>query len=143
MALYGRGEKNVAPTHFRQPSRYVCTRQSESCNHTDLQFAPAYYCNVALMQTCNEMYSDDGNSSPKALYHLSQTFNHVTRLLAGPDALSDSTIMIVVTLISQELIRKADRAFQVHVDGLQKMICLRGGLPRLEENPALLFKVCK
>ncbi|KAL9473213.1 hypothetical protein ACSS6W_007593 [Trichoderma asperelloides] len=103
----------------------------------------AYYCNIALMQTCNEMYSDDGNSSPKALYHLSQTFNHVTRLLVGPDALSDSTIMIVVTLISQELIRKGYGDLKVHLDGLQKMIQLRGGLSKLEGNPALLLKVCK
>ncbi|UKZ73630.1 hypothetical protein TrVFT333_001278 [Trichoderma virens FT-333] len=103
----------------------------------------AYYCNVALMQTCNEMYSDNGNSSPKALYHLSQTFNYVTRLLAGPDALSDSTIMIVVNLISQELIRKGYGDLQVHLNGLQKMIQLRGGLSKLEGNPALLLKVCK
>ncbi|KAL7935998.1 hypothetical protein V8C35DRAFT_278229 [Trichoderma chlorosporum] len=103
----------------------------------------AYYCNIALMQTCNEMYSDNGDSSPKAMYHLSQTFNYVTRLLAGPDALSDSTIMIVVTLISQELIRKGDGALKVHRNGLQKMVELRGGLSKLEGNPALLLKVCK
>ncbi|KAL7943490.1 hypothetical protein V8C42DRAFT_329199 [Trichoderma barbatum] len=103
----------------------------------------AYYCNIALMQTCNEMYSDNGNSSPKALYHLSRTFNYVTRLLAGPDALSDSTIMIVVTLISQELIRKGEGALKVHRNGLQKMIQLRGGLSKLEANHALLLKVCK
>ncbi|RFU81113.1 hypothetical protein TARUN_1090 [Trichoderma arundinaceum] len=103
----------------------------------------AYCCNIALMQTCNEIYSNNGNSSPKALYYLSQTFNYVTRLLAGPDALSDSTIMIVVTLISQELIRKGYGALKVHLDGLQKMIQLRGGLSKLEGNPALLLKVCK
>ncbi|KAL7908079.1 hypothetical protein GGI35DRAFT_486222 [Trichoderma velutinum] len=103
----------------------------------------AYYCNIALMQTCNEIYSDNGSSSPKALYHLSQTFNYVTSLLAGPDALSDSTIMIVVTLISQELIRKGDGALRVHLDGLQKMIQLRGGLPKLEGSTALLLKLCK
>lgn len=116
---------------------------SEPFSYSDLSYSLAYYCNIALMQTCNEMYSDDGNSSPKALYHLSQTFNHVTRLLVGPDALSDSTIMIVVTLISQELIRKGYGDLKVHLDGLQKMIQLRGGLSKLEGNPALLLKVCK
>lgn len=95
------------------------------------------------MQTFNEMYASNGNSSPKTLYHLSQTFNYVTRLLAGPHALSDSTIMIVVTLISQELIRKGYGDLKVHLDGLQRMIQLRGGLSKLEGNPALLLKVCK
>ncbi|KAM0449924.1 hypothetical protein ACHAO4_007226 [Trichoderma viride] len=103
----------------------------------------AYYCNIALMQTCNEMYCNNGNSSPKALYHLSQTFNHVTRLLAGPDALSDAAIMIVVSLISSELIRKGYGDLKVHLSGLQRMVQLRGGLSKLEGNPALLLKVCK
>lgn len=103
----------------------------------------AYYCNIALMQTCNEIYSDNGNSSPKALFHLSETFNYVTRLLAGPDALSDAAIMIVVTLVSQELIRKGYGNLRVHLDGLQKMIQLRGGLPKLEGSIALMMKLCK
>jgi hypothetical protein len=51
--------------------------------------------------------------------------------------------MIVVTLISQELIRKGYEALKVHLGGLQKMIQLRGGLFKLEGNPALLLKVCK
>ncbi|PNP47968.1 hypothetical protein THARTR1_10387 [Trichoderma harzianum] len=92
---------------------------------------------------CNEIYSANGNSSPKALFHLSQTFNHVTRLLAGPDALSDATIMIVVTLMNQELIRKGYGALRVHIDGLQRMIQLRGGLTKLEGSTALLMKLCK
>jgi hypothetical protein len=95
------------------------------------------------MQTCNEMYCNNGNSSTKALYHLTQTFNHVTRLLAGPDALSDSAIMIVVSLISHELMRKGYGDLKVHLNGLKRMIQLRGGLSKLEGNPALLLKVCK
>ncbi|KAL7793963.1 hypothetical protein V8C43DRAFT_280773, partial [Trichoderma afarasin] len=104
---------------------------------------PAYHCNIALMQTCNEIYSDNGDSSPKALFHLSETFNYVTSLLAGPEALSDAAIMIVVTLVSQELIRKGYGNLRVHLDGLQRMIQLRGGLPKLEGSVGLLMKLCK
>lgn len=133
----------MAPYPFRKSSRYVWTCPPGPCNHSNLVYSLAYYCNIALMQTCNEMYCNNGNSSPKALYHLSQTFNHVTRLLAGPDALSDAAIMIVVSLVSSELIRKGYGDLKVHLSGLQKMIQLRGGLSKLEGNPALLLKVCK
>lgn len=74
---------------------------------------------------------------------MSETFNYVTNLLAGPDALSDAAIMIVVTLVSQELIRKGYGNLRVHLDGLQRMIQLRGGLLKLEGSVGLLMKLCK
>ncbi|KAL7953566.1 hypothetical protein V8C34DRAFT_296612 [Trichoderma compactum] len=98
---------------------------------------------IILRRDLDKSQKEFHYSSRKALYHLSETFNYVTRLLAGPDALSDAAIMIVVTLVSQELIRKGYGNLRVHLDGLQKMIQLRGGLPKLEGSIALMMKLCK
>lgn len=95
------------------------------------------------MQASNEIFHCDGESSAKALYHLSQTFAQVKKRLESDDALSDSTIAIVMSLINQEQIRQQHSAAVVHVKGLQRMIELRGGLSQLEGNLPLVLKICK
>ena len=105
--------------------------------------AVAYHCNISLMQACNEIYLGDGTSSPKALYHLSQTLTHIQRRLGSCDALSDSTMGLIISLIMQEQIRGQGPATEVHARGLQKMVELRGGLSNLERNLTLVLKVCK
>ncbi|KAJ5552674.1 hypothetical protein N7494_002052 [Penicillium frequentans] len=77
------------------------------------------------------------------MYHLSQTFAQVNKRLQGDDALSDSTIAIVMSLINQEQIRQHLSAAMIHVKGLEKMIELRGGLSQLEGNVPLVLKICK
>ncbi|CAI6100779.1 unnamed protein product [Clonostachys chloroleuca] len=102
-----------------------------------------YECNLAMMQTCNEIYLGHGDSSSKALYSLSRTVSHVKNKLESPDALSDSTMTLVLSLISQEQLKKFDSRAKIHLDGLRRMIELRGGLEQLEGKPPLLLKVCK
>ncbi|RYP43306.1 hypothetical protein DL770_011743 [Monosporascus sp. CRB-9-2] len=101
------------------------------------------HCSIALMQACNELFLGGGENSPKALYYLSQTFAQVRKRLQSPDALSDSTISTVLSLITQELIRKAQPGAKIHFAGLIRMVELRGGLDQLEKNPPLLVKICK
>ncbi|RYO75252.1 hypothetical protein DL764_010538 [Monosporascus ibericus] len=100
-------------------------------------------CSIALMQACNELFLGGGESSPKALYYLSQTFAQVRKRLHSPDALSDSTISTVLSLIIQELIRKDQPGAKIHFAGLIRMVELRGGLEQLENNLPLLIKICK
>ncbi|CAH0058085.1 unnamed protein product [Clonostachys solani] len=102
-----------------------------------------YECNLAMMQTCNEIYLGHGDSSSKALYSLSRTVSHVKNKLESPGALSDSTITLVLSLISQEQLKKFDSRAKIHLNGLRRMIELRGGLEQLEGKPPLLLKVCK
>ena len=103
----------------------------------------AYHCNISLMQACNEMFLDYGETSPKAAYFLSRTYAHLQERLDSAEALSDSTIGIVVSLISQEQIRNGYPGSKIHIDGLKRMVQLRGGLGRLEDNRMLLLKICK
>lgn len=96
------------------------------------------------MQACNEIFLGTGASSPRALYHLSRTFAQVKKRLEGKDALSDSSLAIVISLINQEQIRNEQASAKVHIDGLKRMVELRGGLDRLsQDNQALGLKICK
>lgn len=104
---------------------------------------PAYHCNLGLMQACNGIFLSDGNSPARALYHLSQTFLRVQARLESDDALSDSTLGLVISLVLQEQIRNQLPAAQVHGRGLQRMIQLRGGLTQLEGNVGLVLRACK
>ncbi|KAJ2896767.1 hypothetical protein MKZ38_005255 [Zalerion maritima] len=93
--------------------------------------------------TSNEFFLREGKSSPKALRYLSQTLTLVRKRVEGPDALSDSTLMIVLSLVSQEQMRGEYVGAKVHAEGLRKMVQLRGGLDGLEGNEGILLKVCK
>lgn len=95
------------------------------------------------MQACNEIYMNNGDTSQKASYYLNQTLAHVRKRLQSDDALSNSTLTIVLSLINQELIRNHHEAAVVHFEGLKALVKLRGGLDQLEGNLSLVLKMCK
>lgn len=102
-----------------------------------------HHCNVALLDACNQLFLLGGDSSPQALYHLSEAYAHIQKRLASPDALSDSTIGLVVAFIHQEQIKKGGSQARIHFDGLRRMVALRGGIGELEGNLPLTLKICK
>lgn len=59
------------------------------------------------------------------------------------DALSDSSLALVLTLVIQEQLRNQINDAEVHLRGLHRMIELRGGLDQLEGNSALVLKTVK
>ncbi|KAF1964065.1 hypothetical protein BU23DRAFT_494060 [Bimuria novae-zelandiae CBS 107.79] len=103
----------------------------------------AFHCNIAQMQACNELFLGDGEDSPMAMYHLSKTLEHVQARLQSAEALSDSTMSLVMALITQEQVRHQHEAASIHMDGLVGMIQLRGGLASLEGCLPVLLKACK
>jgi hypothetical protein len=95
------------------------------------------------METMNEFFFGQKTSSCKAMHHLSRTFDLVKKRLESDEALSDSTLGLILMLIIQEQIRKEHVQAEVHYEGLRKIIELRGGLGELENNLPLLLKICK
>jgi hypothetical protein len=95
------------------------------------------------MEACNEFFLGGNPCSPKGLRYLSQTLALVNKRLQGEDALSDSTLSIVVALVFQEEMRNDRSSADVHYTGLRSMVELRGGLGQLEGNLPLVLKICK
>ncbi|ERT03258.1 hypothetical protein HMPREF1624_01564 [Sporothrix schenckii ATCC 58251] len=123
----------------------------------------AYHCTLALMQASNEVVlgsatgcvvatssgaSGDSGDRNVATYahYVAESLRQLKTRLDGPDALANSTILLVLMFISQEQMRHASRNARVHLAGLAQMVALRGGLAAFETRPAdrpLLLKICK
>ncbi|KAF7160795.1 hypothetical protein CNMCM5623_006389 [Aspergillus felis] len=79
--------------------------------------------------------------SPKTLHHISQAYALVNIKLSGPFSVSDSAIAAVVSLAIYQQIHHQPATGLVHLQGLYRMIQLRGGIARLmQEDRALALK---
>jgi hypothetical protein len=94
------------------------------------------------MASTNEFFLGKGTNSPQALAYLSNSLLLVKRRMDGENALSDSTLAMIMLLILQEQVRH-EEASQIHYEGLRTMINLRGGLHQLQSCPTLLLKMSK
>ncbi|KAH8680749.1 hypothetical protein BX600DRAFT_504504 [Xylariales sp. PMI_506] len=100
-------------------------------------------CCISLMETSNEFFATGGVSSKKALNHLSRSFALVKKRLESDQALSNSSISIVLSFIFQEQMRHDRENAKIHYEGLRRMVELRGGIDKLEDTLPLLLKICK
>lgn len=67
----------------------------------------------------------------EAMHHLSDTFRLVNKKLSGTEAASDTTIAAVVGMIQYQRIRRDYHHGQVHLEGVERMVQLRGGMAQL------------
>lgn len=78
------------------------------------------------------------------MHHLSQTFRLINKRLSENDAVSDSTIAVVVILAQHERLRGHHGEGLVHFSGLERMVQLRGGVIALSRYlPGLTQKMFK
>ena len=63
----------------------------------------------------------------EAVRHLLQTFSLVNERLSGNDAIFDTTLAVVVVMAQYARLQDQYRQGLVHLEGLQRMIELRGG----------------
>ena len=76
--------------------------------------------------------------------HLAQAFMLVNQRLSQADALSDNSIAVVVMLTHFERLRGRYFKGLVHLDGLCKMVEMRGGIVQLtRDQPSLGQKVTR
>ena len=84
--------------------------------------------------------------SESAYFHYGQTLQLLQARLNEFDhtgALSDSTIMVVITLAHAAELTGDFAAVANHVKGLKKIVSLRGGVQALNTNNNMQVKVCR
>ncbi|KAH8427060.1 uncharacterized protein LDX57_004778 [Aspergillus melleus] len=82
--------------------------------------------------------------SPTALFHEAKTLQLLQCRINDPDsALNDTTIAVVVTLVMVSALVGHVSVVKKHMQGLNKIIALRGGMKELEKNAQLQIKVCR
>ena len=85
-------------------------------------------------------------SSTLACFHYGQTLQLLQARLNELDqipAISDSTIMVVITLAHAAELKRDLTAVANHVKGLSRMVSLRGGVRALNTHNNMQVKVCR
>lgn len=109
----------------------------------------ASHCAIGLISAWNDLVVPEGSLSianaPGALYHLSRALAFVAeRLNDEARALEDTTFGLIIMLVLQEQIRLgARREARIHVEGLRRMVHMRGGLGKFEGRGVLWLKLAK
>jgi len=81
-----------------------------------------------------------------ACFHYAQTLQLLQSRINEFDqtsAISDSTIMVVITLATVAELTQDFAAAENHVKGLEKIVSLRGGVRALNTNNNMQVKVCR
>ncbi|TVY48307.1 hypothetical protein LOCC1_G001955 [Lachnellula occidentalis] len=78
----------------------------------------------------------------EAIHHQSRTLRLINERLSGQDAVSDTNIAVVVALTQYDRLRGNYYNSLAHIQGLQRMIELRGGISKLAHSkPGITQKI--
>jgi transcription factor-like protein len=95
---------------------------------------------VSIMSLNNLCAHQEDTS--KAVRHISHSLRLLSTRLSGAHAVSDENIMAVINMVQYDRCQGEYQRGVVHVDGLLRMIQLRGGIAELARaNPKLALKV--
>ena len=81
--------------------------------------------------------------SPQALRHLQNTYRCFNRELKEAFQPSDPTIAVVVSLAVHENLTSEFGIAKLHLDALERILDLRGGIEGFASNSMLWHKVCR
>jgi hypothetical protein len=96
-----------------------------------------------MSEVCVDSLLGRKESSPQTLYHLANTYRCIKENLDKRGMPSDSTISAVMSMaIHEDLKGQPDRS-KIHVDALQQLVQLRGGIAQFRDNKLLLQKTCR
>lgn len=70
----------------------------------------------------------------EAMRHLSKTFRLVNEKLSRDEAVSDTTIAVIVMMSHYERLQNKLAQGLIHLDGLHRMVNLRGGISQLRRG---------
>jgi hypothetical protein len=95
------------------------------------------------MATLNQFFFGRHVASSDAAYHLTKAVILVKQSLDTPEALSNTNISVVNFMVVHELLNGAKCRAEVHLEGLKKMVELRGGISKLGDDSMLMVKICR
>ncbi|KAF3391097.1 hypothetical protein DPV78_010946 [Talaromyces pinophilus] len=78
---------------------------------------------------------------PIALRHMQQALSIIKTRIATMRAVADETIAVIATLAFVEKTRGSFDNWRIHMNGLKRLVDMRGGLVSLETKPMVMTKV--
>jgi hypothetical protein len=82
-------------------------------------------------------------SSPRTLLHLSNVYRCISQNIQDHETPSDPTLAAVVSMAIHEDLRGHPARGKIHIDALERLIDLRGGIAQLRINSVVLHKMCR
>lgn len=117
-----------------------CLPSQDYTTHSDIL---DFHIAQAISSVCVDSFLGCHQVSPLALSHLSRSFAIVTQRLTGDAGVSDSTIAVVAVLFMYETVQSHANRMKAHLDGLQQMVNMRGGISAFAGKPSVLQKLCR
>ena len=113
-----------------------------SCSNNDFNVStPDFHCTLAISASYVDFFQRKPGISSKTLHHISQAYSLVNEKLSGPDCVSDRAIAAVISLTIYQQIHGLQSIGLIHLNGLYRMVHLRGGIAKLmQEHRALALK---
>jgi len=96
-----------------------------------------------MSEVCVDSLLGRNETSPQALLHLSNTYRCIKQNLEKHGTPPDSTIAAVMSMAVHEDLRGQPSRSKVHVDALERMVELRGGIGWFRDHQMLLQKICR
>jgi hypothetical protein len=94
-----------------------------------------------MSEVCRDSYIGKQDTSPRALHYLTNTYRCIARNLQN-GAPSNSTTAAVMSMALHEDFRGQPKRSKVHIDALEQLVKLRGGVEAFEAV-GLLHKICR
>ncbi|KAJ8069238.1 hypothetical protein OCU04_002904 [Sclerotinia nivalis] len=92
------------------------------------------HCGVAVSITALNNLIINQEDPKTAMHHLSRAFRLINDKLSGNDAVADTTIAVVLTMSHYYRLQGQFRQGLVHLQKLEKMVEMRGGIASLEKE---------
>ncbi|KAL2872718.1 uncharacterized protein BJX67DRAFT_376511 [Aspergillus lucknowensis] len=100
-----------------------------------------FHCSVATLILCSRNLVKE---TAQGMRHIAHTYRILQERLCGKEATSDMTIAILVIMAQYERLQGQHARGYIHVQGMKRMIELRGGIMGLgKENWGIILKVLR
>ncbi|RDW84262.1 hypothetical protein BP6252_01852 [Coleophoma cylindrospora] len=116
------------------PSAHPRTEQCPGDDDWKLGLDVDFHCAVAVSVTALNNLVIKQEDPIEAVQHISHAFRLINAKLSGDGAVSDTTIASVIIMSQYERLQGQYRQGVVHLEGLQRMVELRGGISKLTKN---------
>ncbi|KAK7224347.1 hypothetical protein V2G26_012350 [Clonostachys chloroleuca] len=100
-----------------------------------------FHSNVAVSIAIFEPEAARSGTDPEILRHFSRSLHLVNERLSGRHALENSTLIAIIGLSQFERVQDNYEEALVHVQGLNRLALLRGGIAGFRDHPALMQKL--
>ncbi|VUC32978.1 unnamed protein product [Clonostachys rosea] len=100
-----------------------------------------FHSNVAFAIAIFEPEAARSGADPEILRHFSRSLHLVNERLSGQYALENSTLIAIIGLSQFERVQDKYEEALVHVQGLNRLALLRGGIAGFRDDPALMQKL--